>query len=275
MPYFCAVPTGETYQGADSLTQIQVQDTVYGIENEQLIPIRHTEVLFKSDIQTEKLYDPTPLKTGTESWQVLILVIAVLLLGMVKAFSNNRYKLGLKALFKYSVAQEITREEHVFFHRSNVLLTFVYLFTLSLILYQLKRMVLNESSLPEGLTSFFVILGGVIILYISKFLFSKMLLFVFNDTTSASEYIFNVSLYNNLMGVLLIPILCITYFTAFLFQPLLVYIVIPLALLVFLLRLIRLFLIGRSIELLYVYIFLYICTLEILPLVVLYRIFVR
>jgi len=265
------VPIGETYR-LDSITLV---DTVYGIENESLIPIRHTEVLPKKDIQSEELYDPSPLKTGTESWQVIILVIAVLLLGMVKAFSNNRYKLGLKALFKYGVAQEITREEQVFFHRSNVLLTFVHIFTLSLFLYQIKRMVLNESSVPEGLTSFFVILGGVMILYIMKYIFSKLLLFVFNETTSASEYVFNVSLYNNLMGVLLIPILCITYFTDFLFQPLLIYIVIPLVLSVFLLRLVRLFLIGRSRELLYVYIFLYICTLEILPLVVLYRIFIR
>jgi hypothetical protein len=221
------------------------------------------------------LYDPSPLKIGTESWQVIILVIAVLLLGMTKAFSNNRYRLGLKALVNYGVAQEITREEQVFFHRSNVLLTVSQILTLSLFVYQIKRMILNVTNEPEGFNSFLVIVLGIVIVYLVKYIFSKLLLFIFNDTTISAEYIFNVSLYNNLLGVLLIPILCVNYFTTFSFQPLLIYIVVPLGLLVFLFRLIRLFLIGRARGVLYVYIFLYICTLEILPLVVLYRIFVR
>lgn len=266
------MPINSSYQKTDSLS---VVDTVYGIENEELIPIRHTEIAPKKETPIEVLYDPSPLKTGTESWQVIILVIAVLMLGIARAFSNNRYKLGLKALINYGVAQEITREEQVFFHRSNVLLSIAHTLTLSLFLYQIKRMVLNETSEPEGFNSFLVIVGGIVIIYLVKYIFSKVLLFIFNDTASTSEYIFNISLYNNLLGVILIPILCVNYFTVFSFQPFLFYVVVPLGLLVFLFRLIRLFSIGRSRGVLYVYIFLYICTLEILPLVVLYRIFVR
>ena len=266
------MPINSSYQKTDSLS---VVDAVYGIENEELIPIRHTEVAAKKETPIDVLYDPSPLKTGTESWQVIILVIAVLALGMAKSFSSNRYRLGLKALFNYGVAQEITREEQVFFHRSNVLLTIAYTLTVSLFVYQIKRLMLNENSEPEGFNSFLIIVGGIVIVYLVKYIFSKIILFIFNDTTTASEYIFNVSLYNNLLGALLIPILCVNYFTSFPFQPFLLYAVVPVALLVFLLRLIRLFVIGRSIGVLYVYIFLYICTLEILPLVVLYRIFVR
>lgn len=266
------MPINSSYQKRDSLSLV---DTVFGIENEELIPIRHTEVAPKKDTPIEVLYDPSPLKTGTESWQVIILVIAVLVLGMAKSFSNNRYRLGLKALFNFGVAQEVTREEQVFFHRSNVLLTIAHTLTLSLFVYQVKRLILNENSEPEGFNSFLIIVGGIVIVYLVKYIFSKVLLFIFNDTNTASEYIFNVSLYNNLLGALLIPFLCVNYFTSLSFQPFLIYIFVPLALLVLLLRLIRLFIIGRSRGVLYVYIFLYICTLEILPLAVLYRIFVR
>lgn len=262
------MPINSSYQKTDSLSLI---DAVYRIENEELIPIRHTEVAPKKGMS----YNPSPLKTGAESWQVIILMIAVLVLGMTKSFSNNRYRLGLKALFSYKVAQGITREEQVFFHRSNLLLTGAYTLTLSLFVYQIKRLMLNENSEPEGFNSFLVLLLGIVIVYLVKYIFSKVILFIFNDTNTASEYIFNVSLYNNLLGALLIPVLCVNYFTPFPFQPFLLYVVVPLAFIVFLLRLIRLFIIGRSTGVLYVYIFLYICSLEILPLVVLYRIFVR
>ena len=267
------MPTQATYPGADSLEQSQLKDTVYGIENEALIPIRHTEITPKTEQTNNVLFDPSPIKNGTENWQVLILLTAVLLVGLVKAFSNNRYRFGLKALINYSVAQEITREEQVFFHRSNVFLSITYMLTLSLFLFQIKTEILNPGE-QVRVNSFFVILGAITMLYLVKYLFSKLLLFIFNDNTTASEYIFNVSLYNNLLGIFLIPILCIDYFTELPFNHLLVYIVIPIGILVFFFRLIRLVAIGRSIGLLYVYIFLYICSLEILPLVVLYRIFI-
>jgi hypothetical protein len=269
------VPITETYHKIDSTDQVALIDTVYGIENENLIPTRHTEIIPKENTLIKESYSPSPIKTGTESWQIIILVIAVLLLGMVKAYSNNRYRSGLKALVNYGVAQETTREEQVFFHRSNMLLTLGYILTLSLFIYQVKWFALGNSIEPEGFSSFLIVVAGIILVYLVKYIFAKLLLFIFNDATIAPEYTFNVSLYNNLLGVVLIPLLCVNYFTAFPFQSLLIFIALPLALLVLVLRLIRLFVIGRARGVLYVYIFLYICTLEILPLVVLYRIFVR
>lgn len=266
------MPISKPYN--DSI-ELSLKDTVYGIEHEDLIPIRHTEIASKTAPTNNILFDPSPLNSGTENWQVLILLVAVLLLGIVKAFSNNRYRLGLKALINYSVAQEIIREEQVFFHRSNIFLTIAHTLTLSLFLYQLKLELFNQSDNVAKFNEFLIIVVAIVITYFAKYLFSKLLFFVFNNTSTSVEYIFNVSLYNNLLGSLLIPILCVGYFTEVPFSQLLIYVVVPMSLLVFLFRSIRLVAIGRSIGLLYVYIFLYICSLEILPLVVLYQIFIR
>jgi len=266
------VPTNPVYQKSDSLT---LGDTVYGIENEGSIPIRHTEIITIEELPVEKMFHPSPLVTGVESWQIIILLIAVFFLGIVKAFSNKRYRLGIKALINHGVAQEITREEQVFFHRSNIFLTITHVLLVSLFVYELKDIVSVGVEKTEGFNFFLLIVGVVIITYTVKYLFSKVLAFIFNDTISASEYIFNVSLYNNLLGVLLIPILCISYFSSFSFLFILLYAVIPIAILMLLLRFVRLFIVGRTLGVLYVYIFLYICTLEILPLVVLYQVFSR
>lgn len=275
MTYFYIVPTSPTYQIKDSLLQSGLKDTIYGTGSEGLRPIRHTEVKDVEEVVTNKMFIPTPKASRVEGWQIVLLLITVFLVGIVKAFSNNRYRLGIKALFNYSVAQEITREEKVFFHRSNIFLTIVNLLSISLFVYELKDIISAGNESSKGFNFFLSILGFIVITYIIKYGFSKVLLFVFNDTSGASGYVFNVSLYNNLLGVLLIPTLCISYFTSLPFSQILTYIILPIVFLVLLLRLIRLFVIGRTLEVLYVYIFLYICSLEILPLVVLYRFFIH
>ena len=97
------MPNQATYLEVDSLEESLLKDTIYGIEHEELIPIRHIEeTTLKQGPEIQELFDPSPINTGVEGWQIIILLITVLLLGMVKAFSNNRYRLGLKALINYS-----------------------------------------------------------------------------------------------------------------------------------------------------------------------------
>ena len=113
-------------------------DVVYGMSNEISIPIRQADATIIQE-PIKKLFDPSPIIDEVANWQILILVGAILLMGFVRAFSNNRFNQGIKALSNYSVAQEITREEKVFFHRSNVLFTIIHLLTLSLFVFQLRE----------------------------------------------------------------------------------------------------------------------------------------
>jgi len=252
----------------------QIIDTFYGISNEASIPIRHIDIINTEEITLKKLFDPNPIYVNVANWQVIILVLAVIMLGIVKAFSSSRFKQSIKALFKFGVAQEITREEKVFFHRSNIIFSFIHLLTTSLFLYHIKEFIGVTLLEKNSIGSYFTIIGFIMVIYLFKYLFSKVLFFILNDLTSATEYIFNIALFNNLMGIILIPIMCLFYFSVIPSNTVLFYIAIPLVLFTFILRIIRLFLIGSSKGVSYFYIFLYICSLEILPLVVLFKIFI-
>lgn len=255
-------------------TGYQNTDTFYGIKNQENIPIRNIEKSSTTEIIVERFFTPTSISREIGSWQIVILITAIILLGVSKAFSRNRFNQAIRALFNYGVAQEITREEKVFFHRSNILFTLVHLLTVSLLLYHLKEFIHSSNLEIGGILAFLLILLAVTIIYIVKYIFSKVLLFVLNDVSITSEYIFNVSLFNNLLGVILIPILCVSYFSSLSFSLILLYLVIPLSIITFVLRMVRMVMIGNGRGISYLYIFLYICTLEILPLVVLFRIFI-
>ena len=265
------MPTDSLYK--DSIVQ---KDTVFGINNDMTIPIRQAPIkLITTQKPTKIVLEAQPKVKGVANWQMLILLLAVLFMGFVKAFSNNRYTQGIKALLNYSVAQEITREEKVFFHRSNLFFTAIHLLTTALFVFQLRESLnigvveVNQFSIFLSILAF---LGGM---YSLKYLFFRLLSFIFNEVNVALEYIFNVSLYNSLQGVFLIPILCVAYFTEVSIYFTLMYLAFPLLFFVLLFRMFRLVKIGQQKGVSYVYIFVYICTLEILPLVVLYRIFVR
>ena len=269
------MPAQEIHKEVYSFNQIELENTIYSNQNEALMTSRVLNATSIEEKSIEPHIEPLPLNRETESWQIALLLIAVVLLGIVKAFSNNRYNLGIRALINFSVAREINREEQVFFHRSNLLLTISYILSLSLFLYQINKFWLDESSKLDVQNNFLTILGALIILYLGKYFFSILFMFIFDVIGVASEYAFNVSLFNNFLGVMYLPVLCLSFFTSFPFQELLFFVAIPIAFVVFSMRLYRLFQIGKTLGLLYVYIFLYICTLEILPLVVLYRIFIR
>jgi len=264
------VPQDSSYNFSDTI----LNDTVYGVSNEELIPIRKAKQQEVIEIPIEKLFVPNVRPIEVESWQIVILLGSIVLFGFVKAFSNNRFKQGIKALFNYGVAQEITREEKVLFHRSNILFTVIHLVTTSLFIYQLNEVIGFQVFIPNKFGFFLIIFAFLMGTYLVKYLFSKLLLFIFNDRSIAPEYIFNVSLYNNLLAVFFIVILCIIYFSGLPFSLIISYIALPLILITFFLRIGRLFVIGKVKGILYFYIFVYLCTLEILPLVVLYRIFI-
>ena len=249
-------------------------DTFYGIKNEGEIPVRKIELHTTAAPAVKKLFDPIPRITNAANWEIIILIISFLMLGFAKAFRNNRFKQAVKGLYNYSVALEITREEKVFFHQSNLIFTIIHLLTSSLFLYQRKEIIHSTRLEANSFISFLIILGFIVATYIIKYVFAKVLFFILNDNSIVSEYIFNISLYNNLLGVTLIPILLLSYFSSIPAFYVLFYIAIPLMLIIFLFRLIRLYLIGITKGISYFYIFLYICTLEILPLVVLLRIFI-
>ena len=254
---------------------IEETDTAYGISEDIIIPIRQTNIktnIIKDSIQ--RLFEPEHLVAEVASWQICILLGSILLIGFVKAFSNSRFNQGIKALFNYTVAQEITREEKVFFHRSNIFFSVIHLLTTSLFFFQFREGINSGDINNDKFPFFLLILMFLAGMYFVKYIFSRVLLFVFNDLSFAPEYIFNISLYNNLLGTILVPILCATYFTELLFQDILIFLAIPFVLIVFVLRLFRLIKIGQTRGVSYVYIFVYICSLEILPLVVLFRIFI-
>jgi len=111
----------------------------------------------------------------------------------------------------------------------------------------------------------------VLLLYPLKSLVLQLVGWIFSDSERISEYIFNVFLINKILGLSLIPIVVLaTYLSSG--QEVLLHVGISLVVLFYVYRLFRGYFIGRdNANLSQFYIFLYLCTLEILPLIIVTR----
>jgi len=253
----------------DSLTQ----DSIYNLNSLENIPHRKVDVIQKKDTVQEQrvLFEPTLKNTINTTWPTLVLTLAALLLAFTKAYGSTRFRQIYKSLFSYYSAYEVVREERVFFHRVNFSLFIIYLTTISLLIYYLAT-----TTSPGSVTPYLfpTILFFVITAYLLKFTSNAILGYLFSHDQMVPSYSYNVLLYNYLLGIVLIPSMALIYFSDFSNQTLIQFVVLPLIIIVLIIRFIRFFVIGISNNVSFLYIILYICTLEILPLVVLGKFFI-
>ncbi len=259
---------------ADSLVNDSInQSNFFEINALEKIPFRKVEKTHTKDTTSTKnvLFDPSIRINTNTTWPSLILTLATLLLAFTKAFGLTRFRQIYKSLFSLYAAHEITREERVFFHRVNFSLFIIYLTNISLLLYYLSSSFKQEPASPF---LFPIILMIVISSYSLKFVSNAVFAHFFSHEQMVSSYTYNVLLYNYLLGIFLIPALALVYFSNINDITLLKFIILPLIIIVLTIRFIRFFTIGISNNISIVYIILYICTLEILPLVVLGKFFI-
>lgn len=257
---------------ADSnTTEIDTNFYNQGFEN---IPTRKTTSLTiqkQGKDDEELLYTPVKNNSINTTWQTILLLIAFGLLGFIKAFSVSRFNQIIKSIFSFHAAEEVVREEKVLFHRVNLSLFLLYL--IGMLLLIVSVLIFNFSVII--LTEIFIkivlfILGAYAVKFSSTFILSA----VFSRTDLSTTYAYNTLVYNYLFGVILLPCLAFIYFSNIPFEVILNYVIIPCFILTFLVRIFRLFIIGKQNNFFVLYIILYICTLEILPLVVLSKFFI-
>ena len=208
----------------------------------------------------------------TENIAIVGILMAILLVGLVISTEKNKIKLVFESLLGDRTLNQNFREKTTFTNQGTLLLFANYVLCISLL-----SLSANNIFAVFEINSFQLlsISGGIIVgLFIVKRLVLLIIRVAFDIQKETQEYLFNHSIYTLAAGISLIPTLILLNFTEinteFIIQ----------VTFVFLLLLIGLRL-AKSIALALKhqvgslsYIFLYICTLEILPLIVIYKAFV-
>ena len=215
---------------------------------------------------------PLPSNKENTDWIFFTLLISCTAFIWVKVFYRKIFVQIVQAFFNNRVTNQIVRDENILVQKASVLLTIIFNLVASLFLYKISLYFdWNPDYLGAGFNRFLVFAFGVSFIYTIKLLTLKVVGNVFKIDKGIAVYIFNIFLINNLLGIVLLPLLAFISFSGW-YTLYAIYLGLGLIGISLVYRILRGWLIGLTYSGFSVfYLFLYLCALEIAPLVVLVK----
>ncbi len=201
-------------------------------------------------------------------WMLAILLFCFIILAWVQVFFHKRMRQIFRAPFSQRFINQLMRDGNLFQERIAVALTAVYILSLSLFLYTFNEQVLKTYIHGiSGLPLFALIIAACILLPVLKTGVIQFLGIIFRTRETTAHYMLNMLIINLITGPVLLTGLV---FIIYLEYAWLLYLVLAILGFLFLLRFLRGLMVGLTLtKFSYLFLFVYLCTLEILPLLIL------
>ncbi|MGQ8335636.1 DUF4271 domain-containing protein [Sunxiuqinia sp. A32] len=255
------VTMGDVNQSTDTFSM----DSVARIEPQALDKMV-TEIIAKEEI----ILPEKKIERSRPDWAVGIFILVFIIFASVRIFFNKYLNQLFYATINYSTASRLFREKTLNLTHAAFRLDILFMIVFSLFLFQLGSE-LNVSFNHLSFLSYLILLASVIGYFLAKRLAYLIIGIAAESVNETQEYVYNVDLYNRVLGLILLPVSLLIAFASF-ENPRVFYISgVVVILVMYIMALFR----GSKILLRkhfsIFYLILYLCTLEILPLVFIYR----
>ncbi|MFH2144256.1 MAG: DUF4271 domain-containing protein [Bacteroidota bacterium] len=231
--------------------------------------------LHKSEIvihpETNNFLNSESIKSDTKDWLLGILLLSFFFFTGIRFFSGKTISGFFKAAFNYQLSLKLNYDANIFLLRISFLLNILFVINTGIFIYYLSE---NITFLKNEFTEFQIFLIcqlSALLIYFGKYLILKTIGFFLNFISETNEYIQCIFLYNKLFGIILLPLIISYPFIDSNYQFLLIYAGVSIFSLLFILRVLRGIIISIKNKFSMFYIILYLCTLEILPIMILYK----
>jgi hypothetical protein len=207
----------------------------------------------------------------THDWFLGIFLLLAVFFIWIRIFYSKFFATLANALVSFQGSAKLFREKNVLVHRVSIVLDSVYILVMSVFLFEFA-VHFNISKTEIGAFNLFLIFLNVIIFYtLLRLVILKMTGFLFLNQTVFSEYIHNTFVINKGIGIALFPVVIMAQYFPY---PLISYVLILgmiIYLVAFIYKSFRGYQIIKRKDILLFYLILYLCTLEILPLLLGYK----
>ena len=244
-------------------------------ESRYMEPINEFRLISSVDVNTNKLVLPYREKISNNSgWLAIVLLLGLALFASVKKSFSNYIKYLIQSVFNYSTARRMFNEKNRSVSQASLRLEIFYYIVVSVFLYQLT--IHYKIAFQFNKIYLFLICFGLLVAYyITKIALYRFVGSLTESRIETNEYLFNMSNFNRIIGIFLFPIVVFVAFSPFKNVEILIIAGGLLLLISYIL------LIWRGIKILLkkqfsiFYLFLYLCTLELLPLLLIYKLVIE
>lgn len=243
-------------------------DSLYNFNKNNSESAKVVQPLFTENKDTPNNIIPVSRSVINIDWITIHLLISLCLIAYVQIYYSKRFKQVINAFFGNRYMHMLTKDGNIYRERISIPLVIVYLISFSLLMYLLVIQFVEQPVFTlQGLKLYSVIILTVIITWFIKNLMINFVGNLFRNYLILSDYIHTNFVFNMVIGVMLIPIVI---FAIFLPSVEMVYVGVIVWLAVYLYRIVRQVFTGLSYtKFSLFYRILYLCTFEIIPLLVL------
>jgi len=203
-------------------------------------------------------------------WIFGVFMFGFILLAWTNFFYLNRMKQIILAPLSKRFINKLIRDGNLFKERILVTLAIIYALSYSLLLFQINELILKLPlwNIP-GFLVYMLIFGSIVAFWTVKISLIRLLGAIFKTPSTTHYYLLNQLVFAITIGILLLPFLV---FIVYLKSVFILYITLGICTFIFLFRFLRGFFIGLSLtKFSYLFLFVYLCSLEILPLLMLIK----
>jgi hypothetical protein len=213
---------------------------------------------------------PVMHRSEQPDWVFGVLALCFILVAWMMVSYRKRLLQLISAAFSRRFLSQLSREGDLLQERIALALGLIYVLTFSMVVYQWNEIYFNlKVQVIDGYFLYIAICLFFLLYWTVKIVAMKLLSIVFKTPATNHEYLLNVILITSLTGLSLLPFLVFTvYLKSVLFLTFCIVLIIGL----FIYRFIKGLFIGITLtRFSYLFLFVYLCGLELLPLIVMIK----
>ena len=204
-------------------------------------------------------------------WLFMYLFVLLVFFAWIRLYYRKILTQTVQASTNFQVASRMFQANSQLQNQLDKVLYVLYFLSLAFLLFIAEeRMDIIPYDLNGGLLYLFnftllvgMFFGRMVLLNLAGFLFNQLKIF--------KEYLYNTFIFNKLMGLAILPLLLFVVYTTGVLQEVIFWVTLTIATVVILMKVIRGVVFSFKKEISLFYMFLYLCALEIAPLVLLYK----
>lgn len=210
--------------------------------------------------------------TQEYDWLTILLLVCVAILAWIRFYYTRRLRQLFRAVYARHHVNQLVRDGNLSSERISFGLGLILVTGASTLLFKLTGGNLNELlGIKSPFFAFMVIAAALSLLWMLKLRVIKGLGSLFRTRQAADEYLLTNVLFNITAGLTAFPFIIAWHFSQL---QVLLYLILAIFLIAAAMRMLRNISIGLSVQSFsVVYLFLYLCTLEILPFLFVYKYF--
>ena len=231
--------------------------------------------IFTHHLLQPKNFELKPKVGEQQNWVFVTILTSLFLVGILRVFYQKKFSLFVNAIISKRFSNQIIREENALTQSTSVVLTAVFFISITMFFYLVTQHFHQSFFGYVGFQKFSMILLSCICFYFLKLLTNKASGYIFKVNKETDEYIFNQFIVLQILGLLLIICCIILRYSVDINKEFVIYFGFGTLMIGFIIRMIKSFGIANMNSYSPVYIFLYLCTLEILPLIIIVKLIMR